>query len=148
MSLILIPAGAFRIVAEREVALKKPVALKSDETLVSPTGQVIFKGETSKAQIITPDEATTLGLPQGAVYQRKPNGEITLVAGTTAKAKILTTDEANQLGLPTAGGQKYQVDANGKLDLVQGTAKINLLQALRNTIFTFLKAVKKLMSNS
>lgn len=116
------PAGAFRIVAEREVALKKPVALKSDETLVSPTGQVIFKGETSKAQIITPDEATTLGLPQGAVYQRKPNGEITLVAGTTAKAKILTTDEANQLGLPTTGGQKYQVDANGKLDLVQGTA--------------------------
>lgn len=117
------PAGAFRIVAEREVALKKPVTLKSDEMLVSPTGQVIFKGETSKAQIITPDEATTLGLPQGAVYQRKPNGEITLVAGTTAKAKILTTDEANQLGLPTTGGQKYQVDANGKLDLVQGTAK-------------------------
>lgn len=116
------PAGAFRIVAEREAALRKPVTLKQDEMLVSPKGDVIFKGEPQKAEIISSVDATALGLPQGAVYQRKPNGEITLVAGTTAKAKILTTDEANKLGLPTAGGQKYQVDANGKLDLVQGTA--------------------------
>ena len=116
------PAGAFRIVAEREAALRKPVTLKQDEMLVSPKGDVIFKGEPQKAEIISSVDATALGLPQGAVYQRKPNGEITLVAGTTAKAKILTTDEANKLGLPTAAGQKYQVDANGKLDLVQGTA--------------------------
>ena len=117
------PAGAFRIVAEREAALRKPVTLKQDEMLVTPKGEVLFRGEGQKAQIINPDDATALGLPQGAVYQRKPNGEITLVAGTTAKAKILTTDEANKLGLPTTAGQKYQVDANGKLDLVQGTAK-------------------------
>jgi hypothetical protein len=35
---------------------------------------------------------------------------------------MLTGDELTQLGLPTTGGQKYQVDANGKIDLVQGTA--------------------------
>lgn len=117
------PAGAFRLVAEREQARLKPLTVKKDETVISPSGQVIFRGETEKAEIINPDEATALGLPEGAIYQRKPTGEISLVAGTTQKAKILTTDEASSLGLPTAGGQKYQVDANGKLDLVQGTAQ-------------------------
>lgn len=117
------PAGAFRLVAEREQARLKPLTVKKDETVISPSGQVIFRGEIEKAEIINPDEATALGLPEGAIYQRKPTGEISLVAGTTQKAKILTTDEASSLGLPTAGGQKYQVDANGKLDLVQGTAQ-------------------------
>lgn len=124
------PAGAFRLVAEREEALRKPVTLKPDEMLVTPKGDVLFRGEPKKiekAEIINPDEAIALGLPKGAVYQRKPTGEIDLIAGTAPKevkqqGRVLTTEEATQIGLPTAGGQKYQVDANGKIDLVQGTA--------------------------
>jgi hypothetical protein len=119
------PAGAFRIVAEREQATRKPVTIKEGEMLVSPKGDVIFSGaQKAKAEIINPDEAIALGLPEGAIYQRKPTGEIELVAGTApkTKAKILSADEATQLGLPTSGNQKYQVDANGKIDLVQGTA--------------------------
>ncbi len=119
------PAGAFRLVAEREAAERKPITLSENQTVITPQGKVIFAGTPkAKAEIINPDEAIALGLPEGAVYQRKPTGEIELVAGTTpkTKAKILTSDEATQFGLPTSGGQKYQVDANGKIDLVQGTA--------------------------
>lgn len=36
------PAGAFRIVAEREAATKKPTVVSEGGTLVSPTGQVLF----------------------------------------------------------------------------------------------------------
>jgi len=119
------PAGAFRLVAEREAAERKPITLSENQTVITPQGKVIFAGTPkAKAEIINPDEAIALGLPEGAIYQRKSTGEIELVAGTTpkTKAKILTSDEATQFGLPTSGGQKYQVDANGKIDLVQGTA--------------------------
>jgi hypothetical protein len=77
------PAGAFRIVAEREAASKKPIVVEGN--LVDPTGKVLF----------------TANKPQ---------------------ARLLTTDELTQYGLPTTGGQKFQIDANGKIDLVQGTA--------------------------
>jgi hypothetical protein len=78
------PAGAFRLIAERETANKKGIVV--DGNLVNPiTGAVIFKADKSKARILTADEVTAQGLP-------------------------------------TTGGQKYQVDANGKIDLIQGTA--------------------------
>jgi hypothetical protein len=81
------PAGAFRIVSEREAARVKPTVVSEGGTLVSPTGEVLFNSPKNKTQ-----------------------------------ARVLTGDELTQLGLPTAGGQKYQVDANGKIDLIQGTA--------------------------
>jgi len=81
------PAGAFRIVSEREAAAKKPTVVSEGGTLVSPTGEVLY--------------ASTKNKPQ---------------------ARMLTADEITQYSLPTAGGQKYQIDANGKVDLIQGTA--------------------------
>ena len=35
---------------------------------------------------------------------------------------MITDVEVAEQKLPTSGGQKYQVDANGKIDLIQGTA--------------------------
>lgn len=115
------PAGAFRLVAEREQARLKPVTVKKDETVISPSGQVIFRGETAKAEIINPDEAIALGLPPNAIYQRKPTGEIELVSGTAPKtsAKILTSKEATDLGLPS--GIVYQQSATGEIKPVEGT---------------------------
>jgi len=81
------PAGAFRIVAEREAAAKKPTVVSEGGTLVSPTGEVLY--------------ASTKNKPQ---------------------ARMLTNQEAADAGLPYTEGQKYQIDATGKLDLVQGTA--------------------------
>ena len=81
------PAGAFRIVSEREAARVKPTVVSEGGTLVSPTGEVLFNSPKNKPQ-----------------------------------ARMLTGDELTQLGLPTTGGQKFQIDANGKIDLIQGTA--------------------------
>jgi hypothetical protein len=81
------PAGAFRIVSEREAAAKKPTVVSEGGTLVSPTGEVLYSSTKTKPQ-----------------------------------ARMLTGDELTQLGLPTSSGQKYQIDANGKVDLIQGTA--------------------------
>jgi len=119
------PAGAFRLVAEREALNRKPISLKEGEMLVSPKGDVIYGGTPkAKAEIINPDEATALGLPQGAIYQRKPTGEIELVAGTApkepkAQGKVLTAQEAQQLGLPS--GVIYQQTATGEIKPVEGT---------------------------
>jgi hypothetical protein len=77
------PAGAFRIVAEREAAAKKPIVVEGN--LVDPTGKVLF----------------TANKPQ---------------------ARMMTNQEAADNNLPYREGQKYQVDANGKIDLIQGTA--------------------------
>jgi len=77
------PAGAFRIVSEREAMANKPVVV--DGNLVRPDGTVIFKS-------------------------------------TKQQGRILTANEVAEQKLPTSGGQKYQVDANGKIDLIQGTA--------------------------
>jgi len=81
------PAGAFRIVSEREAARVKPTVVSEGGTLVSPTGDVLYSSTKTKPQ-----------------------------------ARMLTGDELTQLGLPTSGGQKFQIDANGKIDLIQGTA--------------------------
>lgn len=42
------PAGAFRLVAEREALAKKPTALSAGQALVSPTGQVIYQAPMDK----------------------------------------------------------------------------------------------------
>jgi hypothetical protein len=81
------PAGAFRIVSEREAAAKKPTVVSEGGTLVSPTGEVIYTSTKNKPQ-----------------------------------ARMLTNQEAADANLPYKEGQIYQVDASGKLDLVQGTA--------------------------
>ena len=87
------PAGAFRIVSEREAARVKPTVVSEGGTLVSPTGDVLYSSTKTKPQ-----------------------------------ARMLTGDELTQLGLPTSGGQKFQIDANGKIDLIQGTAPVKDLK--------------------
>jgi hypothetical protein len=42
------PAGAFRIVSEREAALRKPTTVGAGQTLVSPTGEIIFQAPTER----------------------------------------------------------------------------------------------------
>lgn len=119
------PAGAFRLVAEREAALRKPVTLKEGEALVSPKGELIYGGiPKAKAEILTPEQAAALGLPTGGVYQRKSTGEIELIAGTApkepkAQGRVLTAQEAQGMGLPS--GVVYQQTATGEIKPVEGT---------------------------
>ncbi len=107
------PAGAFRIVSEREAALRKPTTVSAGQTLVSPTGEVIFQAPSDRKKntavvgntlvdldtglpifeapkatgnVLTPQEAQQLGLPSGVVYQRSATGEIKPIEATGAKA--------------------------------------------------------------
>lgn len=84
------PAGAFRIVSEREAALRKPLVV--GKSLVSPTGELIYKSEDEPKQqgrVLTSQESSSLGLPSGIVYQQTATGEIKAVEGTGAKAPEL-----------------------------------------------------------
>ena len=142
------PAGAFRLVAEREALSKKPTALSAGQTLVSPTGEVIYQVPADKKKntvvvgdvvidldtgqpiytapkatgnILTPEEATKFGLPSGVVYQRSATGEIKPVEGTAQKTtgRVLTAQEVSQYGLPS--GVVYQQTATGEIKPVEGT---------------------------
>jgi hypothetical protein len=142
------PTGAFRLVAEREALAKKPTALSAGQALVSPTGQVIYQAPqdkkkntavvgnvlidldtglpiysapTNQGKILTPQESQALGLPAGIVYQQSTSGEIKPVEGTKPNSRLLTDAEVTAQNLPTDRNQRYQIDANGKIDLIQGT---------------------------
>jgi len=81
------PAGAFRIVSEREAIANKPITLGEGQSLYSPKGDLIVNNP---------------ALP-------KP------------QATLLTNQEAANFGLPYQGGEKYQKDASGKVELISGT---------------------------
>jgi hypothetical protein len=108
------PAGAFRLVAEREQAKTKPITVGEGQTVISPSGQVLFSApgakkkstavvgntvvdletgqpiytapEKPQGKILTNQEASALGLPPNIVYQQSATGEIKPVEGTGAKA--------------------------------------------------------------
>lgn len=81
------PAGAFRIISEREAAANKPTVVSPGGTLVGRDGKVLFQS----------------------------------TAADKAQGRILTLEEANAAGLPTKEGQKWQINANGTVDLITGT---------------------------
>ena len=81
------PAGAFRIISEREAAANKPTVVSQGGTLVGRDGKVLFQS----------------------------------TAADKAQGRILTLEEATAAGLPTKEGQKWQINANGTVDLITGT---------------------------
>lgn len=79
------PAGAFRIISEREAISRKPTVVSQGGTLVSPTGEVLFAStgaDKEKGRILTPEEVTQFGLPTTGKYQFNSKGEIELIQGT------------------------------------------------------------------
>jgi hypothetical protein len=105
------PAGAFRLIAERETANKKGIVV--DGNLVNPiTGEVIFKGTKPQARILTADEVAARKLPTsgGQVYQMSADGKIEPVSGTlpTKENKPATSIEEFEYFQSTKGGPKYK----------------------------------------
>jgi hypothetical protein len=104
------PAGAFRLIAERETANKKGIVV--DGNLVNPiTGEVIFKGTKPQARILTADEVAARKLPTsgGQVYQMSADGKIEPVSGTlpTKENKPATSIEEFEY-FQSKGGPKYK----------------------------------------
>jgi hypothetical protein len=78
------PAGAFRIISEREAINKKPIVVSRGGALVSPSGTALYTSPDNqeKGRILTPEEVTKYGLPATGKYQFNANGEISLIQGT------------------------------------------------------------------
>lgn len=92
------PAGAFRIISEREAISRKPTVVSQGGTLVSPTGEVLFAStgaDKEKGRILTPEEVTQFGLPTTGKYQFNSKGEIELIQGTgpSKDGKVATSIE-------------------------------------------------------
>jgi hypothetical protein len=104
------PAGAFRIVSEREAAERKPVVV--DGNLVRPDGKVIFTSTKPQARILTADEVAARKLPTsgGQVYQMSADGKVEPVSGTlpTKENKPATSIEEFEYFQSSKGGPKYK----------------------------------------
>jgi hypothetical protein len=66
------PAGAFRLVAERETLAKKPTAISAGQTLVSPTGEVIFQAPTDRKKNTAVVDGAVIDLDTGLPIYTAP----------------------------------------------------------------------------
>jgi hypothetical protein len=92
------PAGAFRIISEREASANKPTVVSQGGTLVGRDGKVLFQSSAAdreKGRILTPEEVTKYGLPTTGKYQFNSKGEIELIQGTgpSKDGKVATSIE-------------------------------------------------------
>jgi hypothetical protein len=83
--------GAMRIIADMEQEKRQPklTSAKPGEVLVDPTGRVVFEapmGAGRQGGVLTSQEAQSMGLPAGVIYQRTADGQIKPIEGTGAKA--------------------------------------------------------------
>jgi hypothetical protein len=80
------PAGAFRLVAEREALAKRPTALSAGQALVSPTGQVIYQVPSDKKKNTVVVDGVVIDLDTGQpIYTAppKPSDRKTQVVGNS-----------------------------------------------------------------
>jgi len=80
------PAGAFRLVAEREALAKKPTALSAGQTLVSPTGEVIYQSPSDRKKNTAVVGDVVIDLDTGQpIYTapQKPSERKTVTVGNT-----------------------------------------------------------------
>lgn len=95
------PAGAFRIVSEREVAAKKPIAVKPGEVLFDPSGRTIAS---VPSEVKQPERKTAV--VNGQVVDVN-TGEV--IFGKPTEAKPATSIEEFQF-YKTQGGKKSYED--------------------------------------
>jgi hypothetical protein len=67
------PAGAFRLVAEREALAKRPTAISAGQTLVDPSGKVIFQAPMDKKKNTVVVDGVVVDLDTGQpIYTAPP----------------------------------------------------------------------------
>jgi len=76
------PAGAFRIVSEREAARVKPTALSEGQTLVDPTGKVLYQNPLGRKKNTAVVGNTLIDLDTGQpIYQGQQERKTAVVNG-------------------------------------------------------------------
>jgi hypothetical protein len=97
---------------------KEQLFFRDGRLISSKRGEIANYGG---GRILSDAEATQLGLdPNRGKWTIKDNIP-SLVSGTS-NTKILTPKEAKDKGLDIAGGKTYQMNPDGKIDLIQGSA--------------------------
>ena len=125
------PAGAFRIVAEREAAAKKPIVVGNN--LVSPTGDLIYQSPTDKKKNTAVVGNTLIDLDTGQpIYQGQKERKTTTVNGQ------LVDSETGQVifGQPTKQAPEVKEFADGttrQYDPTSGSWKILAKKPIENT---------------
>jgi hypothetical protein len=66
------PAGAFRLVAEREALAKKPTTISAGQALVGPTGQVIYQAPADKKKNTAVVDGAVIDLDTGQPIYTAP----------------------------------------------------------------------------
>ena len=116
------PAGAFRIVSEREAAARKPTTVSEGQTLVSPSGEVIFQSPIGRKKNTAVVGNTLIDLDTGQpIYQgqqeRKTsvvNGQVVdvntgeVIFGKPTEAKPATSIEEFQFYQSQGGKKSYE----------------------------------------
>jgi len=76
------PAGAFRIVSEREAALRKPTTVGEGQTLVDPTGKVLFQSPLGRKKNTAVVGNVLIDLDTGQpIYQGQQDRKTAVVNG-------------------------------------------------------------------
>lgn len=119
------PAGAFRIVSEREAAQRKPMTVGEGQTLVSPSGDVIFQAPGSRKKNTAVVGNTLVDLETGQPIYEAPTApkapEVRDFAdGTTRQFDAASGSYKIVARKPQGEGKtmyenKPTVDANGQL---------------------------------
>jgi hypothetical protein len=129
------PAGAFRIISEREAAANKPTVVSQGGTLVGRDGKVLYTSPAAgkeQTKILSLDEMNSFGLPtkDGQKYQMDGKGAISLISGTGATSNkktvvvgdYLVDNETGKIIFKAASGNKQEslyskpvADANGRM---------------------------------
>lgn len=119
------PAGAFRIVAEREAATKKPTVVSEGGTLVSPTGQVLFTApsKSDKTANVKDYEYYLETLPENV----KPLSFKDFQDSVRKSQSVTTNVYTGQLSKTTQGEVEKNVlssaEAVGRLNSIYGSYK-------------------------
>jgi hypothetical protein len=85
---------AMAIAKELRPERVKPVALSRGQQLVNPeTGEVVAEGlPEEQGKVLTPAEARAQGLPEGGVYQQRPDGTISTIQAPRAPKEFTSGD--------------------------------------------------------
>jgi hypothetical protein len=123
------PAGAFRIISEREAASNKPTVVPQNATLVDRSGNVLFASSAAdreKGRILTPEEVTQFGLPTTGKYQFNSKGEIELIQGTgpSKDGKVATSIE--EFKFAQTQGYKGTYDQFKKISVASPSTNISI----------------------
>lgn len=118
------PAGAFRLISELEAAKRKPTALSEGQSLVSPSGEVLYQAPASMKKQTAVVDGAVIDLATGTpIYQAPKQPKTAIING-----QLVDTETGKVIfGSPTKQAPEIKDFADGttrQFDPVSGSWKI------------------------